>query len=258
MQSARVASLIMAVAAAFVVATLSFTGTASAKSVYCSASPEQKPFPNENETRCIAGTSLKSGTRVLTSGDLEINTPVGKFSCSLVTSLGTFETTNSNELQQTKLTVNSLDLGVGVKCSTTMECKEAGSFNAATPWEETIEWESKTAPQGSATIQEPEMVFQLNDCSIFQIDVTCVYAGNAGEKVKGTITNPEGVTPMQANFNKAPIKEGPTKSGLCPDEGNLTMNFKGVQVENAKKQKDQTNYNGQVWLAAQQHPNDKP
>jgi hypothetical protein len=259
MKIARIFGL--AVIAALALTAFSGASTASAASVFCAADPEQKPFPDESKTRCKAGTSLKSGEIVASdqAGSGVLETPSGKIECTNNTAEGTAETTGDEGAggpQQTILKFNTVSFSG--TCTTTLECKSVGAITAQTPWNATVEWESKTAPQGSVTIQEPRTTVQLNDCSIFQIDVTCVYAGNAGEKVKGTITNPnpEGTTLMQANFNKVPIKEGPTKSGLCPDEGTETVGYQ-IQVKNAQRQKDQTKYNGQVWLATQQHPNDK-
>jgi hypothetical protein len=257
MKIARIFGL--AAIAALALAAFAGASTASASSVFCAAEPEQKPFP-ENHTRCKEGTSLKSAEVVASDqpGSGVLETPSGKIECTNNTAGGTAETTGEEGVgagQQTKITFTTVSFGG--TCTNTINCKSIGAITAQTPWEATVEWESKTAPQGSVTIQEPETTMQLNDCTIFQIDVTCVYGGNAGEKVKGTITNPEGTTLMQANFNKAPIKEGPTKSGLCPDEGNKTVGYQ-IQVKNAQRQKDQTKYEGQVWLAQQQHPNDKP
>jgi hypothetical protein len=257
MKIARIFGL--AVIAALALTAFGGASTASAKSVFCAADPEQKPFPNENETRCKAGTSLKSGEVVASdqAGSGVFLTNSGKIECTNNTAEGTAETIGEEGVgvgQQTKITFTKVEFQ-GI-CTTTLDCKSVGKISPQTPWEATVEWESKTAPQGSITIQEPRTIVPLNDCSIIQFDVICVYGGNAGEKVKGTITNPVGATLMQAEFKEAPINEGPIKSGLCPDNGLETVGYQ-IQVKNAKKQKDQASYNGQVWLASQQHPNDK-
>jgi hypothetical protein len=258
MKIARIFGL--AVIAALALTAFSGASTASATSVFCAADPEQKPFPFENHTRCKAGTSLKSGEVVLSDqpGVWVLETGSGKIECTNNTAEGTMETTGEEGVGAGQQAIQKFNtVSFSGTCTTTLECKSVGAITAQTPWNATVEWESKTAPQGSVTIQEPRTTVQLNDCSIFQIDVTCVYGGNASEKVKGTITNPEGATLMRVNVNKAPIKEGPTKSGLCPDEGNETVGYQ-KQVKNGQRQKDQTKYNGQFWLAQQQHPNDKP
>lgn len=179
------------------------TGSASALSALCTQFPETK---GGTHLACEAGTLWeKAIVRFESEGNAVVATSIGNVECPKYL-------LETDTVQAAGKASGQAAAVAPVECiSKIMGCQKVLSVGTANPFAVEVEYLQTAAPQANFIFFTPTTTIKL-ECGA--ATVTCVYAGNPGEKVIGGYENSEKLI-----INSAVKHVGP--GGFCPEKATL-------------------------------------